>query len=395
MALPVTIAGVAFPANHWNVGPFKSSGGNYYIVFLDSGDLSIVEMWKATDPTSAFSEVDSADKPDLTNVAGSMWALQISDVLHIATQETTTGRVGYHTFDMATDEWGTVNEAVHTPANDPTNSACSIDLRADGDIVISHMAATDTIAVTAYRRVAYSRKEVGSWTTNVSFCDNAATDDFTGPMVIIDSSDRSHFVWRNDDIDDGLHRTLNSSNTLDGTTTTYDAAADPAEETMTSPLLIYTRSGSETLAFAYLNASSQPNLAYGTVGDTITFSTEAISAVAVDRPNVTAQIVLATLNNKLHLLYVDDTSNDLFYDTDNGGSWTTDIEVLDAVNVLRLSGNIYDRAGNYKFAFAYLNGATITYNEYDLGAVPAGQPTSLRAATVPFMRAWQPQRIGR
>src|SRR5574341_759809 len=113
MPLPVTISNTQ--VNILGIrrfGPWISSGGNVYVVLLNSADKSLIEVYKATDPESSFSEQDSADAPNLTNNSDALSAVQVGDVLHIVASEETTGRVSYHTFDMATDQWVIVNEQV-------------------------------------------------------------------------------------------------------------------------------------------------------------------------------------------------------------------------------------------------------------------------------------------
>src|SRR5262245_16754418 len=147
MALPLSLSNVTLLAGSFAPKPFISSAGNVYLVLLDSADNSLIEVHKATDPTSAFTEQDSANKPNLTNNVGThgFHAVQVGDVIHIVTGEATTFRVGYHTFNMATDAWAIVNETVTTSA---ATGGTTIGVRSDGDVIVLYQGPNDTVTMT-------------------------------------------------------------------------------------------------------------------------------------------------------------------------------------------------------------------------------------------------------
>src|SRR3990170_1386621 len=113
MALPTTLTGAKLIIEFGNEGgPFISSGGNVYVVVIESAVAGGMMVMKATDPTSSFSEQDSANAPDIGADSYYYWAHQEGDVIHLVTYGLTNPQVRYHTFSMATDTWGTVNETV-------------------------------------------------------------------------------------------------------------------------------------------------------------------------------------------------------------------------------------------------------------------------------------------
>ena len=172
MALPVTISNVALTSKNSYFGPFKSSNEDIYIVVVDSSDGALIEVHKATDPTSSFTEQDSGNKPDLVNIVFSLWAFQDGDDLHI-THQTFTPDVGYSAFHMATDLWdGTLNDLTVEGSfgDEGTARACSIAVRSDGDVIVLYNGAADKIHGTNYNRIDYGRKENGTFATVGGTC---------------------------------------------------------------------------------------------------------------------------------------------------------------------------------------------------------------------------------
>src|SRR3990172_6045379 len=105
MALPVTISGAAYPKKTSFIGPFKSSGGAYYFVAVDSA-TSRPAVYKASDPTSSFAEVDSANRPASSeSTLRTIRVLPDGDTLRIISASATD--LFYHDFSMSSDTWGT------------------------------------------------------------------------------------------------------------------------------------------------------------------------------------------------------------------------------------------------------------------------------------------------
>lgn len=147
MALPTTIAGVAFPVNTCDTRPFLSSGGNVYIVLVNSTTTTKLKVMKATDPASSFSEVDAANAPVTPAAIYAISVCQVGDVLHIATYSgASTNELKYHTFNMGTDLYAVKNETVEdtNPEND-RHRLCSIHVRSDGNPIIVYGGTLDAL----------------------------------------------------------------------------------------------------------------------------------------------------------------------------------------------------------------------------------------------------------
>ena len=145
MAVPVTITGVNLNVTNMGscrMGPFRSSAGNFYGVFRDSTDATLLDIYRATDPTDSWSQIASLDVGTANIINWS--AHQVGDNLHIAVLDT--AALTYSVFSMATDSFTTSNEATGaTPVVTDGNNKCGITLRSDGDIIIMYNGAVDTI----------------------------------------------------------------------------------------------------------------------------------------------------------------------------------------------------------------------------------------------------------
>lgn len=371
MALPVTISATKFPRTNNYVGPFLS-GGNFYTVLIDSADNSLVEVHKATDPTSSFVEQDSGNKPNTTDDVKSIWVHQEGTDLHVGHGEhdgTSTVRYGYSVFHMATDLWdGTiVNEEIEASVTslDGLDLSISISVRSDGDVVVLYNGATDSIHGQDRDRVDYRRREGGTWSAAIAV-DNAAEFSWFGSIIVRGSSDRMHFFFKDDDASDAYQRTLTSGNSLESFPSAGDTATDAVNHVF-GPGISYDDGGTQRVRCPYADGSGQVSYAEFDSGDTPGAFT--INADVGDNTVERAieRHVLACLSvdgTDEHLLYANDADQDLYHDKNDG----TDTEVLDAVTINHISCNVYDRSGT-KLAYVYDDGGTIKYNEVDIAVV--------------------------
>ena len=363
MALPVTISGVQFPLWNSYCGPFLS-GGSIYTVLLNSLAPDFLEVHKATDPTDSFTEQDIINKPNLVNVVRSMWVFQDGTDLHIVHQENATERLGYTIFRMATDLWdGTVvDEEVEVPTGVTTILiGTSIALRSDGDVIVLYAGSADIVHGSPHQRVDYARREGGSWTVGIAV-DDGGVEDWIGSVIVIGSSDRMHFFFKDGINDDVFQRTLLSDNSLE----TFPSAGDLAvagTEHVFVPGISYDDGGTQRIRCPYEDASGQISYAEFDSADapgafTINANVGDNTVRVVDRSPAAC---LSVDEIDEHLLYVDSTDRDLYHDKNDG----VDVEILNGVTMNRISSNVYDRSGT-KLAFVYEDVGTIRYNEVDI-----------------------------
>jgi len=378
MALPVTISGAGMPGLNYFCGPFKSSGNNFYCVLAEAGTTP--EVYKATDPTVSFAAQDAANNP--TTQFQSMWAYQVADILHIVTQEATAGGadVRYHTFSMATDTWGTKDEEIEIPAQAPNSltEGVSIALRSNGNVIVLYSGDTDSIMGTAWGRCDYARKVGSTWTVGVNVGGQALEQYHVAGSVVIGASDRMHFFWRNGAPADLMHRSLSSADALDtAVAADLTTGGDPCRG------ISYVSGSNTVVKVPYLDGDlsvSSVRINVSAADPTIAVDT-AVSAVAVSVLNGVPVACFALDGTIVRLLYSDETTDDLWSDAQtDGGAWGTDVEELDAVNITRISCNVYDRSGS-KLAYVYNDDGTVKYNEKSLAA----------AAEIPFLVMAPPQ----
>lgn len=131
--------------------------------------------------------VDEGVFPELANVIDSFDSVRFADKIHAVTQERNTGRVAYHVFNMATQQWETVNQLV-LASNSDGDTGCTICVRTSGEPLVIFMG--DRVAKSAlvfdgmtiagagdYRRAYLSRLVSGSWTSPAMV---ATPDDLEG-----------------------------------------------------------------------------------------------------------------------------------------------------------------------------------------------------------------------
>ncbi|KKK53931.1 hypothetical protein LCGC14_3089840, partial [marine sediment metagenome] len=138
MALPTTVLAAAGLGGHHP--PYKSSGGAFYAVARKDADE--VEVYKASDPTDAWTLTDTADSPVHVGTILGFATVQDGDVIHMVAWSS--AAYEYYTFNMATDQW-VVDQAIETPANAPTFPWASIAVRSDGDVVVVYAGDTDSV----------------------------------------------------------------------------------------------------------------------------------------------------------------------------------------------------------------------------------------------------------
>ena len=365
MALPVTISGTSTGQSNYYWGPFKSSGGAFYGVFVVSATVAV---FKATDPTDSFSEQDSGNHPT-SITAASIWATQVSDVIHIATQASGGHSVEYHSFNMATDLWVTTNEGIDSNP-DLGFDAVSIAVRDDGDVIVLYQGQSDRVKGTDYARIDYAREEGAGWTSGVAVSPTGDEVHYTGASVIKDpSSDRMHFFYKDDTNSTVYHRSLTPGNSLQSTPDAIDSTTDTLNFLLQKGTS-YT-SVQPKIRQAYRDSNDRISVAKFDSADTPSISTDVnVSDNTIDAANETSAHLLAVNGTTLYLVYVRASDDDLYIDSnDNDAGWGTDTLIEGSITADRISANIYTRGGDTVLAyFRSSAGGAAVYNEYVLVA---------------------------
>jgi len=378
MALPTTIASIAVLSGRHP--PFKSSSGNFYAIANTT--TTTIDVYKATDPTVSWTAQDTSNNPlgDGFVDFDIITAVQDGDLIHIATDDDVFGGYLYHKFDMSSDTWTVTDEVIEFTTDAPENTWISIAVRSDGDVIVAYVGDTDRVMGGDKERVDYARRESGSWTVGVAL-DAAGDIHYGNPNVVkASSTDDMHFVWQRqtDTADpptsweDHEGRTLDSSNTL-STTDNEATALTSGHLRGFQNMVSYDDGGTERIIGSGPDTNQDLINTQATEDGSDDISiTAPVTEALTDEIFVNGEVGIITtaeLSGDLHILYSGGGANgvdqDLFYSTstDNGASWATEAEEIDAVTVNFISANIYVRCKDTVLAYVYDDGGVQKYNE--------------------------------
>ena len=392
MALPFTIQTESAVRGY--LPPFKSSAGNFYAVVRATSGIEAgraVDVFKASDPSVSWAVQDPGNNPVLgpSDKFNQITAVQEGDLLHIATR-VTGGSYTYHTFNMADDTWGVVNELIETPTNLPTQFWISIAVRSDGDVVVVYNGDTDQVMGGKKERVDANVRDFGTGLWGGAIALDAAGDNHYGNPNVIKGplTDDMHCLWQTtaNTTDPpnswmGIEaRTLRPDDSL--STVDTDPADSGSALLGIANLVSYDDGGTQRIiANAAPDASGfNVNTFLGSEdgSDDIQLATTATESIGENvRINGELQVAsLAEVSGVLHWLFSNAAQQDLYYitSTDDGASWTTPAEEINFVDVRFISANIYTRGGDTVLAYVYDDGGDQKYNEKVLIAGVTGVP---------------------
>jgi hypothetical protein len=197
------------------------NGSDLYAVLIDATN-NHVEVWRSTDGGNSWSEQDSAGKPSISTTASrkSVDVVQAGTTLHVAVLRGT-GPALVANFSMATNTWGTATAegSVVSGGSNSGNAPIFLARRSDGDYILVHQGATESVMGTAYRRVTYSRHEGSTWTVAQAVSATGVQSHYDAHAAILGDSDRVHIFYTDSANADLLHRSLTSANVLNAVQT--------------------------------------------------------------------------------------------------------------------------------------------------------------------------------
>jgi hypothetical protein len=234
--------------------------------------------------------------------------------IHITTQETN-GRVAYHKFNTSTDTWSIKNELATFPS-----------APAAEDAAVSHVVLSDGSVVVLYQNVGnvyyIKRSSTGSWGTATSVRTTG-----TAGVAVLGASDRTHFFYIDTSVDDLFHRSLTSDGTLNAEGT-VDSAIGATATHFVGPGATTTGG---TIAIPYSDADGKITVATFTSADLPTFTvTTGVSDTTNYELNATPITQTLVNGTDLYIIYVDNTTQDVFIDRNTGSGWSTDTNIQTA-----------------------------------------------------------------
>ena len=363
-----------------------------------------LDVYKASDPADSWAIQDSTNNP--TEVAGRTYDVcsvtQDGDLLHIATM-TSFVNLSYHTFDMSSDAWGVVNENVDTLTNNPTFPYCSIVVRSDGDVVAVYSGDTDQNMGGKKERVDYNVRTTGTWGGPVALGVDADVHD-GNPNCVLGTNDFVHCVWQH---------TANTTDPPTAWTDTHGRSIDPADDSASTVDINTADTSSALLGYpnvvSYDDGGTQRIIVSGFITEgglleTAQATEDGNDEILLTPTGVTEPFTLepafingevgivtfVALSADIHCLYSGDgvagVDQDLWYitSTDEGGSWSSPTEEIDAITVNFISANIYVRGSDTVMAYVYDDAGVQKYNEKVLiaGAVDLIAPPLVHSFAV-------------
>jgi hypothetical protein len=383
--------------------PVKSTGGDFYQVVAISA--TAIDCYKSSDPEDgSWSSVDvGANNPAGFTDLTFMTYTQDSDDIHVCTWDESTDLYEYHRFDMSTDTWDEVDSSMGTYTDSPDFPWASVAIRSDGDIVCFLSGETDTVSTVEKNRVDFivSTDAGVTWSTP-SGIDGGGNTHYGIPNAIKGpSTDDIHFIWE---------RTTNTSNNPPTSWRDVEVKTLRPDDSTSSRIRVSTDTGSAILGIP--NAVSYDDLGTNRIAWNGAFGSASISswrsvedgsndidtpsqAVATStNPFVNSNVAVMSLSEdegELHCLFSnDEDSQDIYYitSTDDGATWTGEIEEVGSVTCNYISSEFMTINGANSLAFSYDDGGVIKFNAKSLGSLmqwKSGQTTTGSGGNVTSM----------
>lgn len=355
------IAGLS--AINARVGPYYNGyEGELFAVFRHTSGKRLM-AWYTQNNGVTWVERDIANAPAAVNSIYSFDVCQSGRELLVASQESSTGRVSFHVFNMDLLRWTTIDDEVE-PTTIPlpgSNAFCvSIECRyPSGEPVIYYQGPRANVGGIYYRRGYYSMLQEGIWTAPLAATHAPATN-CDIQRVMPGRENRMHFFYELDPADRGVTwspddwvRSMDSARAFGGGVILYRSAIYyPAERNIGNAILISDRTKilmTRKMAMVGASALTMVNEGYpvsfnkqGTFSDYIVGEGGGYShnpAAFLGMDPVTDRIYFATAAwSTPSYIRVRESAND-------GSTWTSGLRAgptnADRVSMEELKGNVF------------------------------------------------------
>jgi len=338
----------------------------YYFFGRDGTTATTLQAFKSTAPDTSWATI--ANRTGFTAAILNIAGYQVGNVIHLAVQDGTMASsvaTKYLSFDAATDTFLASTETVLAASSIATAGGgnagqnCSLVVRSNGNVVIFYNGTQAKVSGTFYSNVWY-RERTGVNTYGTAVQVSALTaNDYTNPIAVLGSSDRTHFLFFS--VTTITQRHLTSANTLGTATTTAIA----------SPILD---------ACSYNNAGTTKVVAL-TSGRAIRFDSADNPSIASSTSVTMGTPVRATDDGTdAYVLYQNSTDSDLYVkkSTDNGATFGSAVSAF-VGTVTAADANvsknqlIYQRGSNVVIPYIVNDNGTLKYNEHTVRSLgPTG-----------------------
>jgi hypothetical protein len=394
MALPVSLSGILTSGTGSVLGPYKSSGGNYYFIARDNTNTNRLKAYKATDPTTSWSNVGT--NQDVTGAStsstnGSIGGCQNGDVIAVVTcLESTTAANScrrFFLFDMSSDTWSVTNELITADSSTlGTNwnmRSCGVVYRPTAAEYVCFFNHTTVANMTTfYCRVWYSRRTgTNTFTSPV----NLQTDTGTVDHILVGLAvyaDRVHLHLATASAN-GQVRVLSAANAVSAATALNSGRSGAHYFPWANGTVAFDSAGTGKVLHARESSTAgSVILARANSSDSAAVAGTLNSAWAASSP-----LRLFVDNSTFYAVYRGTADNDLYVrsSTDDGATWSSATNIFTASvgadEIMSKDGGVYIQGGNYVIPYIVEDtGSALKYNEYILRSAVVTTNTSTAIA---------------
>ena len=377
------LVGGTWPEAPHHLGPIVDTNGNMYF-FMESWEDKVSGGWvvalKSTDGGLTWAAQDIANGPGAT--AGTDdWegASVVQDnqttgrVFLFSHHNTTVEKHIFFTSDHATtpDQWGTVGTVVDTfGAVLNSQQWVAATIRSDGDLILLYNEGSGTDNLTSYT---VSTDGGANWSAPANL-DGTTGRSIYNAWPVMAESDLCYIFYHDNDTPttDTAHvfyKTLSSTGTLtaDGSrvqVSTNNLAGGAGQRGAILGAAYYDDAGVEVVTVVWVDSNQATPVAVArSYRDASPQSIETVSGVGVAEGGLSGSnqyvgaVAVHASGKSLHVLYADETTTDVFYDTEvDDGGWGTDTELEDGVDALWVRANVVSRSGTPYLGYVYDNG---------------------------------------
>lgn len=379
MTLPITLTDLGYARGP--CGPYKSSGGNYYVIGRDSSTATTLNALKASNPASSWSSIST--KTGFSTAIEGVSAYKVGDVIHLMIVDgasSSARNIKYVQFDMATDTFGTVETPVASVnvsgSYTPQTQKFGITVRSNGNAVLCFNGASVSNMGTSYTRVYYVVRTGTNTYGTVTLIDAGGTSHYQAVGASLGASDTVYLYHSVLFVDTLITRTLSSAGSLGTANTNTDVlavcAVNGAYSTMFPQAAIaYDNGGTQKICYFGNAPSNGPLRAqYNDSGGTLNTGTS-----AADLTGITGN--MAVVDGTDIWVIAGDNATGVSYQlniaksTDSGSTWTTvasdivtEITQFNSFGRCGTTLSYTNVAGDTVFPYVYCDGAVWRYNEY-------------------------------
>ncbi len=368
-----TITNAAIPpgGTGGHVGPVLASGGtDLYVVAEDIGTADKVGMFKSTNGGTTWTRQDTGNAPVLPNnlMALSMWL--DGDLIHIVgVDEAQTAGMAfaqifeYYTFDVSTDLWGIDEQITTTTLSgiSQENNSVDIAVRSDGDVIVAHQISDRANMGNDYTQAGYSRREGGTWTTEVEFFGENNSHAVFDIHSVMAPNDEFHVQYSS-----GRAQTLDAANVL---STRVNGNINTAR------LVTWDNGGTQQILGArstVVNNTARRYQEDGSGDIALDLTSEVVSSG--DNDQVFRDSVAYDPQDDIAHVFWFDADADLHHATASQGTGFGGIEELATTTGNASWAQYYERDGARQIGYLVLNGSTLQFDEVALAAAAPVYP---------------------